>query len=121
MTAQEQAVEQFRAFAESILCESVTVGLLPKDGGCSIQIAAGFREYTSLNRSVRRISLSLDLLSKNRSQNSGYGGLCSLSGSCDTAEWALPIVDVQAKEPVYVGKDGEFWIYSLSVSLRIMI
>ena len=110
MTAQEQAVEQFRSFAESILCESVSVSLLPKDGGCSLQIAAGSREYTSLNRAVRRISLSLDLLSKNRSQNSAYGGLCSLSCSCDTAEWASPIVDVRAKEPVYVGRDGEFWI-----------
>ena len=121
MTAQEQAVEQFRAFAEGILCENVSVGLLPKEGGFSVQIVAGAREFTSLNKQVRRISLPLDVLSKCRSQNRAYGGLCSLSGSCDTAEWSLPIVDVQAKEPVFVGKDGEFWIYSLTVSLRIMI
>ena len=121
MTSQEQAVEQFRAFAENNLGESVTVGLLPASGGVAMQIVAGIREFTSLNRQTRLISVSLDVLSKFKSQSKAYGGLCSLSGSCDTADWDSPIVDVQAKEPAFVGKDGEFWIYSLTVSLSIMI
>ena len=121
MAAQEQAVEQFRTFAEGILGEGVPVGLLSAEGGFAMQIVAGVREFTSLNKQVRRISMPLDVLSKCKSQKRAYGGLCSLSGSCDTAEWASPIVDVQAKEPVFVGKDGEFWIYSLTVSLRVMI
>ena len=121
MTSQEQAVEQFRAFAENNLGESVTVGLLPASGGVVMQIVAGIREFTSLNRQTRLVSVSLDVLSKFKSQSKAYGGQCELAALCDSAEWSLPIVDVQAKEPAFVGKDGEYWIYSLSVSLSIMI
>ncbi len=121
MTAQQTAVEQFRKFAEEALGETVTIGLLPSEGGVSMQIVAGAREFTSLNRKTRRISLPLDILYKSKDQSRAYGGLCGLSSACDTAGLALPISDVQAGEPDYVGKDGEFWIYSLSVRLKIMI
>ncbi|MGN1108194.1 MAG: hypothetical protein ACI4RK_02320 [Oscillospiraceae bacterium] len=121
MTAQETAVEQFRTFAEGVLGESVTVGFLPREGGTAMQIVAGTREFTSLSKEVRRAEISLDVLSKNKNQSRTYGALCELANSCDNAELPAPVANVQAREPVFVGKDGEFWIYSLTVSLRIMI
>ena len=122
MTAQEKALDAFRAFAENTLSESVTVGLLPQQGGISMQIVAGRREYTSLNRQTRRIIITLDMLCKNKSQSKAYESMCAVANACDSAELAEPIVNAQAvSEPVFVGKDGDFWIYSLTVSLRIMI
>lgn len=120
-TQQQTAVEEFRKFAEENLGETVTIGLLPSEGGVSMQIVTGVREFTSLNRQTRRVAVPLDILYKDKSQNKAYGGLCGLSSACDTAGLALPIVDVRAGEPDYVGKDGEFWIYSLSVKLKIII
>ncbi len=121
MTAQQTAVEQFRKFAEETLGETVTIGLLPPEGGISLQIIAGVREFTSLNRKTRRVSLPLDILYKNKDQSRAYGGLCGLSSACDTAGLALPVVDIRAGEPQLVGEDGDFWIYSLSVSLKTMV
>lgn len=121
MTAQQTAVDKFRKFAEKTLGETVTMGLLPPEGGVSMQIVTGVRDFTSLNRKTRRIALPLDILYKNKSQDKAYDSLCGLSSACDTAGLTLPIVDIQAGEPAPVGKDGDFWIYSLSVRLKIMI
>ena len=122
MTAQLQAVEAFRAFAEKTSGQPVTVGLLPKEGGIAMQVVAGTREFTSLDLANRRAALSLDILSKYRKQEQAYGFLCEIANACDTAGLGAPAVNAEVRsEPLFVGRDGEHWIYSLSVSLHVMI
>lgn len=122
MTAQETAVEAFRQFVQEKTSENVAVGLLPVTGGIAVQIVTGTREYTSLGSKYRRSNITLDVLSKNKKQSRAYGCLCEIANACDTARLAAPIVSVTARsEPLFVGKDGEYWIYSLSVSLRVEI
>lgn len=122
MTAQETAVELFRQFVQEKTSENTTVGLLPDTGGIAVQIVTGTREYISLKRGYRRSNITLDVLSKNKKQSRAYGCLCEIANACDTARLTAPIVSVTARsEPLFVGKDGEYWIYSLSVSLRVEI
>lgn len=122
MTAQLQAVEAFRAFAEKITGQPVTVGLLPKEGGIAVQVVTGTREFTSLNLANRRAALSLDILSKFKEQKQTYGCLCEIANACDTAGLGAPVVNAEVRsEPLFVGRDGDDRICSLSVSLRIMI
>lgn len=122
MTAQETAVETFRRFIQETTSESVTVGLLPVTGGIAVQIVTGKREYASLSSEYRRSNITLDVLSKNKDQSRAYGSLCSVANACETAGLTAPIVNATVdSEPLFVGKDGEYWIYSLSVSLRVEI
>ena len=122
MTAQETAVEAFRRFIQETTSESVTVGLLPVTGGIAVQIVTGKREYASLSSEYRRSNITLDVLSKNKDQSRAYGCLCEIANACETAGLTAPIVNATAdSEPLFVGKDGEYWIYSLSVSLRVEI
>lgn len=122
MTAQLQAVEAFRAYAEKITGQPVTVGLLPKEGGIAAQVVTGSREFTSLDLANRRAALSLDVLAKNRKQEQAYGALCEIANACDSARLGAPVINAGVRsEPLFVGRDGDYWIYSLSVSLRVMI
>ena len=122
MSAQLQAVEAFRAYAEKITGQPVTVGLLPKEGGIAAQVVTGSREFTSLDLANRRAALSLDILSKFKKQEQAYGALCEIANACDSARFGAPVVNAQVRsEPLFVGRDGDYWIYSLSVALRVMI
>lgn len=122
-TAQERAIEAIRAAAESITGEHVTVGLLPQSGGIAFQIAAGYPEFVSLDRKNRRRSVTLDFLAKFGSQIRAYGVLCELGNTLDTTDFEeSSVVSATVKsDPKFVGKDGDMWIYSLSVDLRIQI
>lgn len=122
MTAQLQAVEAFRAFAEEITGQPVSVGLLSAGESIAFQVVTGSREFTSLNLMTRRAALSLDILAKYRKQEQAYGCLCEIANACDTARLGAPVVNAEARsEPLFVGTDGDYWIYSLSISLRVMI
>lgn len=122
MTAQLQAVEAFRAFAEKTTGQPVSVGLLPTGESIAMQVVTGSREFTSLDLANRRAVLSLDVLSKFKKQEQAYGFLCEIANACDTARLGAPSVNAEARsEPLFVGTDGDHWIYSLSVSLRIII
>lgn len=122
MTAQLQAVEAFRAFAEETTGQPASVGLLSTGESIAMQVVTGSREFTSLDLANRRAVLSLDVLAKYRKQEQAYGCLCEIANACDTAQLGAPAVNAEVRsEPLFVGRDGEFWIYSLSVSLRVMI
>ena len=122
MTAQLQAVEAFRAFAEKTTGQPVSVGLLSTGESIAMQVVTGSREFTSLDLANRRAVLSLDVLSKFKKQEQAYGCLCEIANACDTARLGAPAVNAEVRsEPLFVGTDGEFWIYSLSVALRVMI
>lgn len=122
MTAQLQAVEAFRAFAEKTAGQPASVGLLSTEESIAIQVVTGSREFTSLDLANRRAVLSLDVLAKYRKQEQAYGCLCEIANACDTARLGAPAVNAEVRsEPLFVGRDGEFWIYSLSVSLRTLI
>lgn len=121
-TSQEQAVEIFREFAEQAVGESVTVGLLPANGGIAVRIVTGRTEFISLNRLFRRRKITLDVLSKHKNQSQAYAALCAVGNGCEVKDFALPVIGADVKaEPYFVGKDGDFWIYSLSVELLISI
>lgn len=122
MTAQLQAVEVFRAFAEKTTGQPASVGLLSAGEGIAIQVATGSREFTSLNLKNRRAALFLDILAKFKKQEQAYGCLCEIANACDTAQLGAPAVNAEVRsEPLFVGRDGDYWIYSLSVALRVMI
>lgn len=122
MTAQLQAVEAFRAFAEKTSGQPVYVGLLSTGESIAVQVVTGSREFTSLDLSNRRAALSLDVLSKYKKQEQAYGFLSGIANACDTARLGAPVVNAEVRsEPLFVGMDGEYWIYSLSVSLRVII
>lgn len=121
-TSQEQAVEIFRHFAMQAAGESVTVGLLPANGGIAVRIVTGRTEFISLNRLFRRRKITLDVLSKHKNQSQAYAALCAVGNGCEVQDFAPPVIGAQTKaEPNFVGKDGDFWIYSLSVELLISI
>ena len=87
-----------------------------------MQVVTGSREFTSLDLANRRAVLSLDVLSKYKKQEQAYGFLCEIANACDTAGLGAPAVNAEARsEPLFVGTDGDYWIYSLSVALRVMI
>lgn len=122
MTAQLKAVEAFRSFAEKTAGQTVSVGLLSTGESIAMQVVTGSREFTSLDLANRRAVLSLDILAKYRKQEQAYGYLCEIANACDTARLGAPAVNAEVRsEPLFVGGDGEFWIYSLSVGLRVMI
>ena len=122
MTAQSKAVEVFRAFAEKTAGQPVSVGLLSGGESIAMQVVTGSREFTSLNLKNRRAALSLDILAKFKKQEQAYGCLCEIANASDTAGLGAPAVNAEVRsEPLFVGRDGEFWIYSLSVSLRVII
>ena len=122
MTAQSKAVEAFRAFAEKTAGQPVSVGLLSAGESIAMQVVTGSREFTSLNLKNRRAALSLDILAKFKKQEQAYGYLCEIANAFDTAGLGAPAVNAEVRsEPLFVGRDGEFWIYSLSVGLRVMI
>ncbi len=122
MTAQLKAVEAFRAFAEKTAGQPVSVGLLPTGESIAMQVVTGSREFTSLDLANRRAVISLDVLSKFKKQEQAYGFLCEIANACDTAGLGAPVVNAEVRsEPLFVGMDGGFWIYSLSVSLRVII
>lgn len=122
MTAQLQAVGEFRAFAEKITGQPVSVGLLSAGESIAFQVVTGSREFTSLNLMTRRAALSLDILAKYRKQEQAYGFLCELANACDTARLNAPALSAEVRsEPLFVGRDGEKWIYSLSIILHVMI
>ena len=122
MTAQLKAVEAFRAFAEKTTGQPASVGLLPTGESIAIQVVTGSREFTSLDLANRRAVISLDVLSKFKKQEQAYGFLCGIANACDTARLGAPAVNAEVRsEPLFVGTDGGFWIYSLSVALRVMI
>lgn len=121
-TAQEQAVEIFREYAETASGEKASVGLLPANGGISVRIVAGKSEFISLNKLFRRRKLTLDLLSKHKNQSQAYSALCIVGNGCEVNDFAAPVICAEVKaEPNFVGKDGDYWIYSLSVELMISI
>ena len=121
MTAQLQAVEAFRAFAEKTSGQPVSVGLLSTGESIAMQVVTGSREFTSLDLANRRAALSLDVLSKFKKQEQAYGFLCEIANACDTARLGTPVVNAEVRsEPLFVGADGEYWIYSLSVGLRVI-
>lgn len=62
MTAQLQAVEAFRAFAEKTSGQPVSVGLLSTGESIAVQVVTGSREFTSLDLANRRAALSLGAL-----------------------------------------------------------
>ena len=122
MTAQLQAVEAFRAFAEKTTGQPVSVGLLSTGESIALQVVTGSREFTSLDLANRRAVISLDILAKYRKQEQAYGFLCGIANACDTAGLGAPVVNAEVRsEPLFVGADGGFWIYSLSVALRVII
>lgn len=122
MTAQLQAVEAFRAFAEKTTGQPASVGFLSPGESIAVQVVTGSREFTSLDLANRRAVLSLDVLSKFKKQEQAYGFLCGIANACDTARLGAPVVNAEARsEPLFVGTDGDYWIYSLSISLRVMI
>ncbi len=122
MTAQLQAVEAFRAFAEKTSGQPVSVGLLSTGESIAVQVVTGSREFTSLDLANRRAALSLDILAKFKKQEQAYGFLCGIANACDTARLGAPVVNAEVRsEPLFVGADGDYWIYSLSVSLRVII
>ncbi len=64
------------------------------------------------------------MLSKFKKTEQAYGCLCEIANACDehgnTA--GAPVVNAEARsEPLFVEADGDYWIYSLSVNLRVMI
>lgn len=54
MTAQLQAVEAFRAFAEKTTGQPASVGLLSPGESIAVQVVTGSREFTSLDLANRR-------------------------------------------------------------------
>ncbi len=123
MTAQETAIETVRAAAERITGEPVTVGLLPEEGGIAFQAAAGSTEFCGLNRAYRRRVLALDFLAKYTDQRRAYGLMCELGNSLEAMDFTDgAVVNVMVRsEPSFVGKTGDFWIYSLPVNVRVEI
>ena len=86
MTAQLQAVEAFRAFAEKTTGQPASVGLLSTGESIAVQVVTGSREFTSLDLANRRAVISLDALSKFKKQEQAYGFLCGIANACDTEE-----------------------------------
>lgn len=123
MTAQQRAIDAVRAAAEKITGEGVTVGLLPWDGGIAFHIAAGHSEFVSLDRKNRRRSVTLDFLAKFGSQQRAYGLLCELGNALELTDFEeSSVVSVGVRsDPSFVGKDGDMWIYSLSVEIHVQI
>lgn len=122
MTAQLQAVEAFRAFAEKTTGQPVSVGLLSTGGKYR---SAGRDRFPGVHFPRPREPPGGDFtrcLSKFKKQEQAYGFLCGIANACDTARLGAPVVNAEARsEPLFVGTDGDYWIYSLSVSLRIII
>ena len=100
-----------------------TGGLLPQSGGIAFQIAAGYPEFVSLDRKNRRRSVMLDFLAKFKSQSHAYGVLCELGNALDITDFEeKSVVSASVRsDPKFVGKDGDMWIYSLSVDVRILL
>lgn len=122
MTPQETAVEQFKYFAQNETSEKITFGLLPASGGIVLQVITDGREFISLNLQNRRAVILLNILAKYKSQSTAYSQLCKIANSCGTAKFSAPVVNADARSgPAFVGKDGDYWIYSMTVDIRIEI
>lgn len=124
MAIQTEILEALRAFAEAAAGASVGIGQLPADGGIAMQIVTGYGEFTSLNRLNHRRALTVSFLSKNTSQQQAHSLLCEIGNAMQkTTEFGSPnILSAEIKsDSGLVGKDGDYWIYSMTAAVRIII
>ena len=124
MAVQGDIIEFLREFAEAAAGEAVTIGPLPASGGIAMQVVTGFGEFTSLNRRNHRRMLTVSFLSKNENQSQAYSALCEIGNALQTTTrfTAANVLSADVKsDSALVGKDGDYWIYSMTAAVRIII
>lgn len=124
MAVQADIIEALRLFSENAAGEAVTIGQLPAGGGTVMQIITGFGEFTSLNRQNHRRMLTVSYLAKSKTQSRAYSVLCDIGNALQTTTGfpAANILSAEVKsDSAFVGKDGDYWIYSMTAAVRIMI
>lgn len=124
MAVQADIMEALREFAENAAGEAVTIGQLPADGGIAIQVVTGYGEFTSLNRCNHRRAITISFLAKSTDQMRAYSVLCDIGNSLQTTKAfsAENILSADVKsDSALVGKDGDYWIYSMTAAVRIII
>ncbi len=124
MAIQADIMEALREFSEEAAGEAVTIGPLPADGGIAMQIVTGYGEFTSLNRLNHRRAITVSFLAKNTDQMRAYSVLCDIGNALQTTKTfsAENILSADVKsDSSLVGKDGDYWIYSMTAAVRIII
>ena len=117
-------VEAIRSFAEQAAESSVTVGQLPAQGGIVMQVVTGYGEFVSLSRVNQRRVLTVSFLSKYKEQDKAISTLHRIGTALSRATEfpADNIISAEVKaDSGYVGKDGDYWLYSMTVAVRISI
>ncbi len=124
MAIQAEILEVLRSFSESAAGEAVTIGQLPANGGIAMQLVTGYGEFTSLNLQNHRRILTVSYLAKNTNQSQAYSALCEIGNALQKAK-TFPteyIISAEVKsDSALVGKDGDYWIYSMTAAVRIII
>lgn len=124
MAVQADIIEFLREFAETAAGEAVTIGPLPANGGIAMQAVTGYGEFTSLNRRNHRRALTVSFLAKNENQLQAYSALCEIGNALQatTKFTAVNVLSADVKaDSSLVGKDGDYWIYSMTAAVRVII
>lgn len=124
MAVQADIIEALRRFAEDAAGEAVKTGQLGQDGGIAMQPVTGYGDFTSLNRLNHRRILTVSFLAKSKDQKHAYSVLCDIGNALQTttsfAVGNILSADIRS-DSALVGKDGDFWIYSMTAAVRIII
>lgn len=125
MSPQKKAIMLILDFIEDKLGYTIETTGLPVGGGISAEVQAAKDNGATLNRQRQDRTLTLLLLSKNKTQGAAMeqlfniGNLVSRTNELPQDECVQLMSATVSTDAAPVGKVGDFWIYSMIVDVRI--
>jgi len=127
MQAQMQAIEAIIAFLKTKLDFSLNIDALPVSEGISIEIMPGSSGKPSLNLESQLRTIPLLFMSKYKQQTTAFENLLLIGNLLSKTKFSTVIFssDVQIlsaevkTEASLVGKEGDYWIYSMIAEIKI--
>lgn len=124
MTPQSEALKLVLDRIEADRKQKITISALPQSGGISAEITGGENKGRSLNLQHGSTDLTVLFLCKNKSHSTAFDTLCDIGNYLDRlGEVNGKTVQVTGSGirsgAGLVGKEGDFYIYSMIARIGI--
>jgi hypothetical protein len=127
MQAQLLSVNAIIAFIKNKLDLILNVDALPEDGGMSIEVMPGSNNWQSLDKQAQQRTIPLLFMSKYKDQITAFDNLLLIGNMLSKTKFFdvhfsddVQILSADVKtEAALVGKDGDYWIYSMIADIKI--
>jgi hypothetical protein len=124
MQAQMLAIAAIIELIKLSLGHTLIIDALPENGGMSVEIMPGSSGAPSLNLKSQYRTIPLLFMSKFKNQQTSLNNLLEIGNylSCKVnyLMTGVQILTANVKtEAALVGKEGDYWIYSMIVEIKI--